>query len=121
MLGTIAISLGITAVAAVYDVHRTLQFIGTFAVLATIGTVPVRYDNYQVFLSLPSPWLFSTVFISTFISGQGGAGNQSLTGKCPQLLYQASLSVLKFGQKVLPLFSLCAILPFPGSVPKTAW
>ena len=53
MLGTIAISLGITAVAAAYDIHRTLQFIGAFAVLATIGTVPVRYDNYQVLLLFP--------------------------------------------------------------------
>jgi len=48
VLGTIAISLGVTAVAAVIDVHRTLQFIGTYSVLATLGTVPVRYDSLEV-------------------------------------------------------------------------
>lgn len=48
VLGPLAISLTALGSAAVYDVHRTLQFIGVFAFLTTLGTAPVRYSSKQV-------------------------------------------------------------------------
>ena len=48
MLGSLAISLGITTVAALVDWRKTLQFVGAFGVLTTLGTVPVRYNSLEV-------------------------------------------------------------------------
>ena len=48
VLGSLAISLGITTVAALIDWRKTLQFVGAFGVLTTLGTVPVRYNSLEV-------------------------------------------------------------------------
>ena len=48
LLAFATISLGITSAAAIYDVHRTLEFIGVYAIIATLGTVPIRYDSLEV-------------------------------------------------------------------------
>lgn len=47
-MGVATISLSILTAAAVYDVHRTLQFVGTYGLLATFGTAPVRYSSKEV-------------------------------------------------------------------------
>lgn len=47
LIGSLAISLGITSAAAVYDIHKTLQFLGVLAILGNVGTAPLRYSSVE--------------------------------------------------------------------------
>lgn len=44
----ITISLAFLSVAAAYDVHKTLQFVGTFGLIVTFGTAPYRFATVGV-------------------------------------------------------------------------
>ena len=48
VIGTAAITGTVLAATAIYDVHRTLQFVGSLGVLLTIGTIPIRYNSLEV-------------------------------------------------------------------------